>query len=77
MKVRDYVHDMTIGTKWAVQVETTLTHDTEEQFEEVGVETYHYSVPVLRRCPYYDDTVEYCSLIDNEIVLFVRRNQFV
>lgn len=77
MTVRDYEHDMIDGQKFAVQVETTLTHDTEEPFEEFNVETYHYTVPVLCRCPYYDDTVQYFRVIDNEIIFVVNRNQFV
>ena len=66
MTVRDYEHDMINGQKFAIQVETEET-----------IDTIHYSVPVLCRCPYYDDTVQYFRVIDNEIILVVSRKEFV
>jgi len=87
MTVADYYNDMILGQKWAVEVETTLVHcgadyyetdgegnavmKSTEPFEDVCVETFHFSVP-CGRCSYFKNEVRYFRVIDNEIYLCVK-----
>ena len=74
MKVRDYVSDMIIGQKWAVEVCFFVTSPNEYESDEVeDYMTFHYQEGQPYKCDWFDNEVLYFRVIANEIVLCVNQ----
>lgn len=72
MKVEDYYNDMVLNQKWAIEVETTCSHTcVDEPFDDIAINTYHYSVPFVARCKYLKYHVRYFRVVNDTIYLSV------